>query len=227
MSLWNSLKWMTGVTLLLLQHSFAQPDLSVFNRFHKGQATKSYQAKQTGNHSSRECNSISCYRYYRSETAPFLIEQWPDVEFDTGEFYSGSIPIDESDPTRTMFFIFKPATEKPVDEVTIWLNGGPGCSSLFGFFDENGPISWEPGTGTTPSGLPRTRKNEFAWSTITNMLWVEYPIGVGYNQGRVTARNEVGPAEEFVSFSKNWQKIFGISNYKIYVTVRSMCDVFH
>jgi len=69
------------------------------------------------------------------------------------------------------------------------------------------------------------------------MLWVEYPIGIvfsvhsqkcqvaylptgtGFSKGKVTARNEVETAEDFVGFFKNWQKLFGIKNYKIYITV--------
>ena len=83
---------------------------------------------------SRQAN----YRYYCENTKPYFIESWPLVNFDTGEFYSGSVPIDESDPSRTLFFIFKPATDAPSNDLTIWLNGGPGCSSLVGFFQENG-----------------------------------------------------------------------------------------
>ncbi len=84
------------------------------------------------------CDSIPCFRYYNKQTAPYLIEQWPDVRFNTGEFYSGLIPIDESNPERNLFFIFKPAMDAPTNDITIWLNGGPGCSSLTGFFQENG-----------------------------------------------------------------------------------------
>ena len=54
---------------------------------------------------------------------------------------------------------------------------------------------------------------------MTNMLWVDQPVGTGYSYGRKTAHNEKGVAEDFVGFFKNWEKLFGIENYKIYVTV--------
>lgn len=31
------------------------------------------------------------YRYYNEKTKPYFIESWPDVRFDTGEFYSGNV----------------------------------------------------------------------------------------------------------------------------------------
>jgi len=37
------------------------------------------------------------------------------------------------------------------------------------------------------------------------MLWVEYPVGVGFSLGEPTATNEEDPAEEFVQFFQNFQ----------------------
>jgi carboxypeptidase D len=60
--------------------------------------------------------------------------------------HSGLVPIDKNDTSRQLFFVFQPTIGEPVDEITIWLNGGPGCSSLEGFFQENGLWVWQPGT---------------------------------------------------------------------------------
>lgn len=50
---------------------------------------------------------------------------------------------------------------------------------------------------------------------------VDQPIGTGYSIGTPTATNEVETAQDFIKFFKNFEKIFGISNFKIYVTGKS------
>jgi carboxypeptidase D len=72
----------------------------------------------------------------------------PDVNFDIGESYAGLLPIsDKANETSELYFWFFPSENKDADdEITIWLNGGPGCSSLEGFLQENGPISWQYGS---------------------------------------------------------------------------------
>lgn len=136
------------------------------------------------------------------------------MTFNISEMYSGSIPIDENDPSRTLFFVFHPTTGAPVDEITIWLNGGPGCSSLEGFFQENGPYVWRPGT------FAPTR-NPYAWTNLTNMIWVEQPVGTGFAQGTPTATTQEETAQDFIKFFKSFEQLFGIKNFKVYVTGES------
>lgn len=57
-----------------------------------------------------------------------------------------------------------------------WFNGGPGCSSLIGLFQENGPCQFV-GNDTTPS------LNPYSWNTYANMLYVDQPIGAGFSYG--------------------------------------------
>lgn len=75
----------------------------------------------------------------------FQVTSLPDVDFDIGEMYAGLMPINLNDTSRALYFVYQPTIGPEVDEVTIWLNGGPGCSSLEGFFQENGRFIWEAG----------------------------------------------------------------------------------
>lgn len=50
---------------------------------------------------------------------------------------------------------------------------------------------------------------------------VEQPVGTGFSTGKVTATTEEEIAADFVDFFLNFQEIFGIKNFKIYVTGES------
>ena len=70
----------------------------------------------------------------------------PDVDFDIGESYAGLMPISNATDAAELYFWFFPSSNpKAEKEITIWLNGGPGCSSLEGFLQENGPFLWQYG----------------------------------------------------------------------------------
>jgi carboxypeptidase D len=70
-----------------------------------------------------------------------MVDSLPDVTIDPGELYAGQIPVGK-DTSKPMFFVYQPTIGEPVDEVTIWFNGGPGCSSLEAFLPENGRFIW-------------------------------------------------------------------------------------
>ena len=105
--------------------------------------------------------------------------------------YAGLVPIDSSNTSRALFSIFQPKIGAPVDEVTIWLNGGPGCSSLEGFFQENGRFLWQPGTY-----LPT--ENPYSYVNLTNVLWVDQPGKCPCNLTVVPSFND----------SRSWYWIF-------------------
>lgn len=140
----------------------------------------------------------------------------PLVHFDVGESYAGLMPVsDYAGETRSFYFWFFP-TSNPLgkDEITIWLNGGPGCSSLEGFFQENGPVVWQYGTY-------QPVKNPYTWVNLTNMVWVEQPVGTGFSQGKATETNEREVAQTFLGFLKRFIDTFGLHHKKIYVTGES------
>ena len=117
--------------------------------------------------------NASEYRFYNNHTKQYFVKSLPEIpqSFMT-EMYAGLMPIDKKNASRALYYVFTPTVGKPVDEVTIWLNGGPGCSSLEGFFQENGRIIWTWGQFSPTI-------NPYAWSNLTNVLWVEQPVGTG------------------------------------------------
>jgi carboxypeptidase D len=130
----------------------------------------------------------------------------PDVNFDIGESYAGLLPVSDKANASELYFWFVPsANELAGDEILIWLNGGPGCSSLEGFLQENGPFLWQYGTY-----LPV--KNNWAWSNLTNVVWVEQPAGTGFSHvgSDGAPQNEVESAAQFLGFFKNFMDTFAL-----------------
>ncbi|KAL8830342.1 MAG: hypothetical protein Q9191_001483 [Dirinaria sp. TL-2023a] len=157
-------------------------------------------------------------QYLNANTEKFVVNGTgiPDVPFDVGESYAGLLPISSApNETRELFFWFFPSSNTAAaDEITIWLNGGPGCSSLSGLLTENGPFTWEAGTEAPV-------QNPYTWVNLTNMIWVEQPVGVGYTQGVPNITNEVQLGLEFIGFYKSFVDAFQVQNRKVYITGES------
>lgn len=88
-------------------------------------------------------------RFLTKKTKKYVINgtNLPEVDFDIGESYGGLMPISNKTGAAELYFWFFPSSNpKAEKEITIWLNGGPGCSSLEGFLQENGPVLWQYGT---------------------------------------------------------------------------------
>ncbi|KAI4730906.1 alpha/beta-hydrolase [Aureobasidium sp. EXF-10728] len=141
----------------------------------------------------------------------------PDVNFDIGESYAGLMPISSQQNASELYFWFFPSEDSHAsDEILIWLNGGPGCSSLEGLLQENSIISWNYGTYAPV-------KNNYAWSNLTNTIWIEQPAGTGFSSKGSTppATSEEEVAEQFAGFWKNFIETFGLQHKKVYITGES------
>jgi carboxypeptidase D len=79
---------------------------------------------------------------------------------------------------------------------------------------ENGVFTWDAGTLAPVL-------NPYSWTNLTNMLWVEQPVGVGYSQGTPNITNEVELGVEFRGFYKSFVDLFGLYNWKTYITGES------
>ncbi|CRK17851.1 hypothetical protein BN1723_011418 [Verticillium longisporum] len=95
--------------------------------------------------------------------------------FDHQKQYTGWVNVPGDYPTN-LFFWFVEARQKS-DILTIWLNGGPGSSSLFGMFNGVGPCE------IIEAGLDQydTLASEWGWDRASNMLFIDQPNQVGFS----------------------------------------------
>ncbi|KAK2635725.1 hypothetical protein Ddye_030517 [Dipteronia dyeriana] len=119
--------------------------------------------------------------------------------------YSGYVTVDEKQG-KALFYWFFEATHKPQDKpLLLWLNGGPGCSSVgFGEAQELGPFLVEDG--------PTLKFNNYTWNKgmPANLLFLESPVGVGFSYSNTSLSNpgDNSTAQDSYSFLLNWLKKF-------------------
>ena len=87
--------------------------------------------------------------------------------------------LNTSDPSRRLHYVFVEAASNVnnSDPVTLWLNGGPGCSSLLGkyfnmqgFLQEIGPFFLEEGKNYTKGD--KLEENPYSWHNLSNLLFI-------------------------------------------------------
>ena len=90
-----------------------------------------------------------------------------NTAFKTQKQYTGWVNVPGDYPTN-LFFWFVEARER-TQSLTIWLNGGPGSSSLYGFFTGNGPCE------VVEKGLNDydTVAREWGWDRASNILFID------------------------------------------------------
>ncbi|CAF1253542.1 unnamed protein product [Rotaria sordida] len=103
--------------------------------------------------------------------------------------FSGYLTVNKQ-YNSNMFFWFFPAQNgnKPDTPVMLWLQGGPGASSLFALFTEIGPIYIDANQNI--------QLREITWNTNYHLLFIDNPVGTGYSftsndQGYARSQDDV------------------------------------
>lgn len=93
-------------------------------------------------------------------------------------------------PVANLSFIgfFESRNDPENDPVVLWLNGGPGCSSLTGLFAELGP------SFITEEIKPVY--NEYSWNSNASVIFLDQPVNVGYSYSGSSVSDSVAAGKD-------------------------------
>ncbi|XP_047062349.1 serine carboxypeptidase II-3-like [Lolium rigidum] len=126
--------------------------------------------------------------------------------------YAGYVTVDAA-AGRALFYYLAEAvggngsgSSSKSKPLLLWLNGGPGCSSLgFGAMEELGPFR-------VMSDGKTLYLNPYSWNHVANVLFLESPAGVGYSYSNTTAdyssSGDGRTADDTYGFLANWMERF-------------------
>lgn len=87
--------------------------------------------------------------------------------------YSGYFTVSPHFDSNLFFWFFPALEDSDNAPVLLWLQGGPGASSMYGLFTENGPFEV-----ISPSEV---RLRNETWSRSHNLLYIDNPVGAGFS----------------------------------------------
>ena len=109
-----------------------------------------------------------------------VVEALPGLDIPVSQCwksYTGYLDVEAG--TKALFHWYHEAVDDAASKpLVLWLNGGPGCSSLGGMFTELGPYVLDAAGAVT--------LNPYSWNTVANVLFIEQPAGVGFSYPNAT-----------------------------------------
>ncbi|KAK6173563.1 hypothetical protein SNE40_016988 [Patella caerulea] len=133
--------------------------------------------------------------------------------------YSGYLQA--SGTKKFHYWFFESARYLISDPVIMWLNGGPGCSSLLGLFTENGPFRVLPNKTLV--------YHPYSWNRIANMLYLESPAGVGmsYSDDKYYRTNDDETSvDNYLAILDFFNKYPEFKNNNFYITGESYGGIY-
>ncbi|KAJ6640942.1 Vitellogenic carboxypeptidase [Pseudolycoriella hygida] len=131
--------------------------------------------------------------------------------------YSGYFTVNSTYNSNLFFWYFPAKNNAANAPVVLWLQGGPGGSSLYGLFMENGPVF--------VNQYGRLEKRKVSWHEDHHMVYIDNPVGAGFSfteNANGYAKNQNDIATNLFSAVRQFFQVFPeIKNNRFYITGES------
>lgn len=123
----------------------------------------------------------------------------PDDEFPC--MYAGTLQASLDYDHNLFYWLIRsnkpdPSLEK---KLIVWLNGGPGSSSIFALVLENGPLRITR-TGDGPDDFLLGLTKDGSWTDLADVLYIDQPVGTGFSYGDTYNTRMQEGADDFARF---------------------------
>ncbi|XP_022953332.1 serine carboxypeptidase-like 40 [Cucurbita moschata] len=120
--------------------------------------------------------------------------------------YGGYVTVNKTAGRAFYYYFVESPRNKTSLPLLLWLNGGPGCSSLaYGAMAELGPFR-------ARSDGKTLFQNDLSWARVANVLFLESPTGVGFSYSNTTSdyqsNGDKSTAIDNYAFLVNWLERF-------------------
>jgi len=125
-----------------------------------------------------------------------------------GEMFTGFIVIDNNTQANLFYhlFAFNQTQLSKSAPLVIWLQGGPGCGSSFGNYDEIGPVKIFNNSRSTGFVFER---NPETWNNQAHLLFIDQPTGSGFSQANgLKVNSTVQAAQNFQVFLARFYQLY-------------------
>ncbi|KAI4989095.1 hypothetical protein ZWY2020_036412 [Hordeum vulgare] len=95
---------------------------------------------------------------------------------------TGYVEVDEAHGAELFYYFIQSERSPRDDSLILWITGGPGCSALSGLLFEIGPLKFDVAGYT--EGFPRLVYFEDSWTRVSNVIFLDAPVGTGFSYAR-------------------------------------------
>ncbi|PKA64620.1 Serine carboxypeptidase-like 18 [Apostasia shenzhenica] len=123
---------------------------------------------------------------------------------------TGYVTVDEEKGSEYFYYFVESERNPSEDPLLLWLIGGPYCSGFNAFASTFGPVRLFSDSNNS-SSLPNLAYNPYAWTKISSIIFLDWPIGTGFafsKNAEAYTSDDLLSSKQIYIFIKKWFEVY-------------------